>query len=93
MTAVSERIEVDLESLVRRYQDEVWRYLRYLGATPADAEDLTQENFLALGRAAFEKRSERETAAYLRKVARNQLLMLRRSSGRTVGTVDLAAAE
>ena len=93
MTAGSERIEVDLESLARRYQAEVWWYLRYLGATPADAEDLMQETFLALGRAAFEERSERETATYLRKVARNQLLMLRRSSGRTVGTVDLAAAE
>ena len=93
MTAVSERTEVDLESLVRQHQAEVWRYLRYLGASASDADDLTQETFLAMGRAAFEERCPRATAAYLRKVARNQLLMLRRSAGRKINTVELAAAE
>jgi RNA polymerase sigma-70 factor, ECF subfamily len=93
MTAVSEPIEVDLAELVREHQAEVWRYLRFLGAAAADADDLTQETFLAVARSTFEARSRPETTAYLRTVARNQLLMARRRDGRQIDTVDLAAAE
>jgi len=90
MAPVSEQIEVDLESLIRRHQADIWRYL---GATASDADDLTQETFLALGKATFEVRTDRETTAYLRKVARNQLLVMRRRAGRAIGTVDLTAAD
>ena len=38
-----ERVEMDLASLVREHQADVWRYLRYLGAAADDADDLTQE--------------------------------------------------
>lgn len=93
MTLVSEPIEVSLETLVRRFQSDVWRYLRFLGATSADADDLTQETFLAMARSKFEERSAVQTAAYLRTVARNQLLMARRRQGREVNTVELEAAE
>jgi len=95
MTAVSDppRTEFDLASLVHEHQADVWRYLRYLGATAVDAEDLTQETFLAVARTPFELRSRRETAAYLRTTARNQLLMLRRRQGREVCTVKLTSAE
>lgn len=95
MTAVSvcERVEFDLATLVREHQADVWRYLRYLGAAAEDADDLTQETFLAVARTPFELRSRRETAAYLRTAARNQLLMLRRRQGRQICTVELAAAE
>ncbi len=95
MTAVSAppRTEFDLASLVREHQADVWRYLRYLGAAADDADDLTQETFLAVARTPFELRSRGETAAYLRTAARNQLLMLRRRQGREASTVDLAAAE
>jgi RNA polymerase sigma-70 factor (ECF subfamily) len=88
-----ERVEMDLASLVREHQADVWRYLRYLGAAADDADDLTQETFLAVARAPFDQRSRAETAAYLRTAARNQLLMLRRRQGRQICTVELAAAE
>ncbi len=93
MTTVSEPTEVRLEELVHQYQADVWRYLRYLGAKAADADDLTQETFLAVARSTFEERSPAETAGYLRTVARNQLLMARRRQGREVNTVELEAAE
>ena len=86
-------VEFDLASLVREHQADVWRYLRYLGAAAEDADDLTQETFLAVARAPFELRSRCETAAYLRTAARNQLLMLRRRQGRQICTVEMAAAE
>lgn len=83
----------ELGQLVREHQADVWRYLRYLGASAADADDLTQETFLAVARSHFEQHSRQQTAAYLRTVARNQLLMARRHAGREISTVDLAAAE
>jgi RNA polymerase sigma-70 factor (ECF subfamily) len=88
-----ERVEFDLATLVREHQADVWRYLRYLGAAAEDADDLTQETFVAVARTPFELRSRTETAAYLRTAARNQLLMLRRKQGRQICTVELAAAE
>jgi RNA polymerase sigma-70 factor (ECF subfamily) len=88
-----ERVELDLASLVREHQADVWRYLRYLGAAAEDADDLTQETFLTVARAPFDQRSRAETAGYLRTAARNQLLMLRRKQGRQICTVELAAAE
>jgi len=95
MPAVSDPpcVEFDLASLMQEHQADVWRYLRYLGAAADDADDLTQETFLAVARTPFEMRSRAETAAYLRTAARNQLLMLRRRQGRQVCTVELTAAE
>ncbi|MAT68807.1 MAG: RNA polymerase subunit sigma-70 [Planctomycetaceae bacterium] len=95
MTAVSDppRTDFDLAALVHEHQADVWRYLRYLGAAAADADDLTQETFLAVARTPFEVRSRAASAAYLRTAARNQLLMLRRKQGRQIETVTLAAAE
>ena len=93
MTALRERVNFDLGSLVQEHQADVWRYLRYLGASSDDADDLTQETFLAIARAPFELRTRAETSAYLRTAARNQLLMLRRRQGRRISTVELASAE
>ena len=93
MAVVSEPTEVDLDSLVHQYQADIWRYLRYLGASAADADDLTQETFLAVSQSSFEQRSPGATASFLRTVARNQLLIARRRQGREVNTVELEAAE
>jgi RNA polymerase sigma-70 factor (ECF subfamily) len=84
---------VDLAGLVARHQATVWRYVRFLGADRAEADDLTQETFLALARADFVERDERQTAGYLRTVARNQLLVLRRKQNREICTVELEAAD
>ena len=67
--------------LVHAHQAGVWRYLCYLGAAPIEADDLTQETFLSVIRRPLEQRSPRETAGYLRTVARRQLLNLRRREG------------
>ena len=98
MTAIQEQPPpthepIDLASLVHRHQAGVWRYVRFLGADRSEADDLTQETFLALARAEFVERDERQTAGYLRVVARNQLLALRRKQNREVSTVDLEAAD
>ncbi len=61
----------DVVRLVQEHQAEVWRYLRYLGASTELADDLTQETFLQLLRAPFADRSSAETRGWLRTVARN----------------------
>jgi RNA polymerase sigma-70 factor, ECF subfamily len=86
-------VSFDLSRLVQLHQAGVWRYLRFLGAERSEADDITQETFLAIARAAFVERDERQTAGYLRVVARNQLLALRRKQRREVSTVELEAAE
>jgi RNA polymerase sigma-70 factor (ECF subfamily) len=84
---------LDLTRLVQQHQAGVWRYVRFLGAERAEADDITQETFLAIARAAFVERDEGQTAGYLRVVARNQLLALRRRQRREISTVELEAAE
>jgi RNA polymerase sigma-70 factor (ECF subfamily) len=79
--------------MVRTHQAGVWRYLRFLGADRTEADDLTQETFLAFGRSEFVERCDRQTAAYLRVIARNQLLALRRKQHREISTVELESAE
>jgi RNA polymerase sigma-70 factor, ECF subfamily len=60
-----------------------------LGCNGAEAEDLTQETFLEVLRRPFEQRNEKSSAAYLRLVARHQMLMVRRKKGREVGLAEI----
>ncbi len=83
----------EMADLVRAHQAGIWRYLRFLGCTSAEAEDLAQETFLTAWRDGFEVRSSEATAAYLRAVARNRLLMLRRKEQSAPIWVDLDVAE
>lgn len=83
----------DLATQVQTHQAGVWRYLRFLGAERTEAEDLTQETLLAFAKAQFVERSPRQTAGYLRTVARNQLLAHRRRQHLEVNTVELEAAD
>jgi len=59
--------DVDPESFVREHQAGIWRYLRLLGATGADADDLVQETFLT-----FLRKSSPDADAWplLRTIAR-----------------------
>lgn len=93
MTAVKERMALDFETIVRQHQAGVWRYLRFLGAERSEADDLTQETFLALFRSHFEHRTPGQTSGYLRAVARNQLLQFRRRQGKELNTVQMEVAE
>lgn len=47
--------QADMAGLVRAHQAGVWRYLRFLGCHPDEADDLTQETFLALKQANIER--------------------------------------
>ena len=84
---------LDLAGLVHQHQATVWRYLRFLGAERAQTDDLVQETFLAVARAEFCQRDQHQTAGYIRTVARNQLLALRRKKNRQIDTVELDAAD
>lgn len=74
MKPTVQELPADLSSLLRRYQGEVWCYLRVLGCEPVQADDLTQETFLSIATGAFEYRDPGSTRAYLRKVAKNLFL-------------------
>ena len=55
-----------------------------LGCDGTEADDLTQETFLAVLQRPFSHYSPAATAAYLRKVAYNRFISARRRSGRFV---------
>ncbi len=69
-----------LELLIRTHQAMVYRYLRYMGAAADVAEDVGQETFFAAYKSASVPMEDAgveggRCAAWLRGVARNQLLM------------------
>lgn len=57
------------------------------------ADDLTQETFLAVIKKPFEYRGRTEASAYLRRVARNQMLMQVRRTNRGPTVQELEIAE
>jgi RNA polymerase sigma-70 factor, ECF subfamily len=71
VTKVRTVAQHDVTQLVQQHQAEVWRYLRFLGASPELADDLCQETFLQLLRAPYEEQCESARKAWLRTVARN----------------------
>lgn len=79
--------------LVNDHQADLWRYVCYLGAERNEADDLVQETFLALARAEFTEVSRGQTVSYLRTIARNQLVSLRRKQRREARLEDLELAE
>jgi RNA polymerase sigma-70 factor (ECF subfamily) len=81
-----------IDTLVRRHQAGLWRYLRFLGADGATADDLVQETFLVLLTGAFEERSPRETDAWLRLKAKRLWLdgLRRRRRRREARLADVA---
>lgn len=78
MEALMTREDALIE-LMHAHQRGIWRYLRFLGADVALADDLTQETFIAAFEKPFEERGHAAAAAYLRLAARNLFLnVLRR---------------
>jgi RNA polymerase sigma-70 factor (ECF subfamily) len=76
--------KIDAGRLIDDHQAGIWRYLRALGCDRSEADDLTQDTFLAVLQRPFVNYSPAATAAYLRKVARNRFISARRRSGRLV---------
>jgi RNA polymerase sigma-70 factor, ECF subfamily len=80
---------LDPATLVERYQTGIWRYLRALGCDPAEADDLTQETFLAVLQHTFVDHGPAAVAAYLRRVAHNLLVSARRRAGKVMAVEDI----
>lgn len=92
MAIASSKRPGDLAELVRSHQSGVWRYLRFLGADEALADDLTQETFVSIWKKPFVDHSQAATGSYLRTVARNLFLMSlrRRKRQPTIERIDAA---
>lgn len=82
---------IDLETLVRRHQVGVWRYLRALGAPVDVADDLLQETFLVAFDKLVEDRGTAAVASFLRGCAKNLFLRHRRDLGRREAALIEAA--
>jgi RNA polymerase sigma-70 factor, ECF subfamily len=74
MTTGLQNATPKIEQIVHDHQRDLWRFLIALGCRPTEAEDLTQETFVAVFRGGFEYRGRGETAAYLRKVAKHRFI-------------------
>ena len=66
----------DLEELIEAHQAELFRYLRFLGADRAVAEDLVQETYLGAfkSKSAPELSDHRARGAWLRRIAHNRFI-------------------
>lgn len=78
------RSAAEIESLVKRHQETLLRYLRFLGAEEALAQDLAQDTFVAAIHAEFSDVEPKSTSAYLRTTARNFYFMWLRKHKREV---------
>ncbi len=93
MTRVPTTTGFDPVRLIEQHQTGVWRYLRALGCDSAEADDLTQETFLAVLQKPFEDYNRSATAGYLRKVAHNLFITARRRAGRVVAVAEIERVE
>jgi RNA polymerase sigma-70 factor (ECF subfamily) len=82
-------VGIEPDELVLRFQTGIWRYLRAIGATPSEADDLTQDTFVAVLRSGFEHYGNSATKAYLRRCARNFFISMKRRQGREVLSEEL----
>ena len=89
MTTDSTSASFDLAGMIRSHQAGVWRYLRVLGCDAAQADDLTQDTFLAVLQRPFEHYNASATSAYLRTVARNLFLTAKRRAAPLVNLTDM----
>ncbi len=93
MATVSPERQLSVERLAQAHQAEVWRYLRYLGCDESLADDLVQETLLAVLRNPPEDRGTAAARAYLRTVARRQMLMALRSRKRRPDEINLDSTD
>lgn len=85
----SQAVGFDAARLIQTHQVGIWRYLRSLGCTAHEADDLTQDTFVTVLERAFQDYSDASTAAYLRRAAYHRFVSLRRRQGREVPCEDL----
>ena len=80
------------ERLVHSHQGPIWRYLRFLGCSPSEADELTQDTFVAVVGRSLHCFGAPAARAYLRRVARNAFLK-HRQNARETSTEDLDALD
>ncbi|MFT5522714.1 MAG: RNA polymerase sigma-70 factor (ECF subfamily) [Pirellulaceae bacterium] len=80
-------------SLIEEHQAGVWRYLRALGCEASQAEDLTQEVFIAVLQRPFQDYNSAATAAYLRRTAYNMFISDQRRNGRMITVEELEVVD
>ena len=85
--------EENLIRLMNEHQADLWRYLRFMGADAAMADDITQETFIELYRNPIKEISRAATSAWLRKAARHRYLNVLRKEKREVSSEWLDAAD
>lgn len=88
-----ESVGFDPRTLVETHQAGVWRYLRALGCNPAQADDITQDTFVAVFQKPFDDYNRAATAAYLRRAAYNLFITARRREGRVRTVEDVEVFE
>jgi RNA polymerase sigma-70 factor, ECF subfamily len=93
MTMDAARAGTDVAGMVKQHQAGVWRYLRVLGCNAAEADDLTQDTFLAVLERPFTDLGPAATAGYLRKAARNLFLTSKRRNVRWTSVAELDEVE
>ncbi|HHK42375.1 MAG TPA: sigma-70 family RNA polymerase sigma factor [Planctomycetaceae bacterium] len=86
-------VNSDWAAFIHRHQRDVWRYLRALGCSPTQADDLTQETFLRVLERPFTEVDPRATAAYLRKVAYSRFVTECRRTARRPEIRQLEAVD
>lgn len=79
----------DPARLIQDHQVGVWRYLRALGCEATQAEDITQETFLAVLQKPFQEINPAATSAYLRKTALNFYISHQRRAGKVVAVAEV----
>ena len=79
----------DPARLIQEYQAGVWRYLRALGCNPSQADDLTQETFLAVLQRPFQDINGAATSSYLRKIALHALISQQRRAGKVTAVENV----
>jgi RNA polymerase sigma-70 factor (ECF subfamily) len=79
--------------LIEEHQAGVWRYLRALGCEASQAEDLTQEVFIAVLQRPFQDYNSAATAAYLRRTAYNMFISDQRRNGRMIAVEELEVVD
>ena len=72
----------DRMAWIRAHQASVWRYLRWLGASPTVADDLTQDTFLLALQKQLENRGHDRARSFLRRTAKNFWLRAQRDQRR-----------
>ncbi|WP_040285213.1 RNA polymerase sigma factor [Sporosarcina koreensis] len=88
ISAIQQGDEDAMAQLVRRYYDEILRYIYRLGSPYEEAKDLTQETFVAMLQALPAYKEQGTFKAWLYRIARNRAMIYVTRTRRSVEFTD-----